>query len=101
MHDIVNMIKIHQPTVLAFQEIKWPSYASCNISGYTAVRRGGHFNRTPHGGVAIYIHNSTPYAEVQLTTNIQAVAIRLRIENHITICNLYIPGSYQFEERER
>ena len=101
MHDITNMIKIHQPMVLAFQEIKLPSYSSCKIPGYTAVRRDGHFNRTPHGRVAIYIHNSTPYAEVQLTTNIQAVAIRRRIENYIiTICNLYIAGSHQFEVRE-
>ena len=39
------------------------------------MRRDGHYNRTPHGGVALYVHQDIAYTEVRLQTPLQAAAI--------------------------
>ena len=59
-------------------------------------RRDGHFNRTPHGGVCFLIHGDTPYQVVLLTTEIQAIAVRVNIGQLITVCNVYISGTHNF-----
>ena len=43
---------------------------------YLGILKEGHFNRRSHGGVGIYFHESAPFKEINLTSPLQAVAIR-------------------------
>ena len=45
---------------------------------------------TAHGRVAMVIHNSISYDNIDLQTPIQAVAIRARLHTTVTICNMYV-----------
>ena len=56
-------------------------------------RKDGTYNRTPHGGVATFIHSSIPYETVELNTPLQAVAVRVQLHKLITVCNIYSPVS--------
>ena len=43
----------------------------------------------PHGGVAICVYSSVPYATVELNTPIQAAAVRVQLHTTLTICTIY------------
>ena len=44
------------------------------------------------GGVSIYVSNNLPHIEIQIQSNLQAVACSVRIHNRrITFCSLYLP----------
>ena len=91
--EILDLVNHHKPSIIGFQETKLWSYCKVSIPNFNVVRRDGHLNRTPHGGVAIYIHSDIPFIEVPLNANIQAIAIQANIGQMITFCNLYLPGS--------
>ena len=42
---------------------------------YNIVKKTGKFNRRPHGGAALFVHESVPsHNEIALRTDLQAVA---------------------------
>ena len=44
------------------------------------------------------IHSDTPYEVISLSTNSQAIAIRINIGQLITICNVYNSGTHNFND---
>ena len=44
----------------------------------------------PHGGSSILIRQGVLHSPVNLTTNLQAVAVRLTLHVAVTLCSLYI-----------
>ncbi|VDI75549.1 Hypothetical predicted protein [Mytilus galloprovincialis] len=43
------------------------------------------------GGSSIFVKDNVIHSTVQLTTDLQAVAIRLSLDKTITLCSIYIP----------
>ena len=43
MYDILDLISVHRPMLMALQEIKVPQATKFNILLYTSVRKGEHF----------------------------------------------------------
>ena len=80
--------------IIALQETMQNLNYYTNLQGYNLEHCDGHFNRTAHGGVGLYIHQDLPYERVELNTTIQAVAIRTRLSSLITICNVYFSRSH-------
>jgi len=93
--EILEMVQQHSLSILALQETKLWNNSKFGIPHYNEIRRDGHYNVTPHGGVAIYVHESIPYDEITLNTPIQAIAIRANIGRLCTICNLYSSRNHQ------
>ena len=56
------------------------------IVTYEITRLDGH-----EGGSAVLIHKRVPHEEIQLTTTLQTVAIKVHLSRTYTICSLYIP----------
>ena len=52
------------------------------------------------GGVATYVETSFPSYEIQLTTEIEAVAVVVHMKQKFTICNVYIPPSKLLTSQE-
>jgi ribonuclease HI len=52
------------------------------------------------GGVSIAVDNTVPHSQVQLDTQLQAVAVQLSIPHSITICSLYLPPHLKWTEDE-
>ena len=48
-----------------------------------------HHNPRSRGGVAIYLHESIPYKQINLITPFQAVAFQVNLGTQITITSLY------------
>lgn len=92
--ELLNLIHTHNSDIVAIQETMFWSNIDFKIPNYSSVTKHGHYNRTPHGGVSIFIHSSIPYHEIQLDTPIQAVAIRANLNRTMTICNIYSSRSH-------
>ena len=67
---------------------------SFKIPGYVEYYRDGYFNRTPHGGVGILVHQDIPHSRVNIRSTIQAVAVTVFMEQRITICSVYCSGRH-------
>ena len=93
--ELLDIINKHKIDVIVVQETKtWENY-NFSLPNYNCFFKHGHYNRTPHGGVGIFVHSSIPFKEINLTTNIQAMALQLSIYNRIiSICNIYSSANH-------
>ena len=92
--ELSQIINLHKPTVLALQETKLGKFTTFSLPHYSSIRREGHFNVTPHGGVALFIHESIPYQELNLNCELQAVAAIIHLGINITVCSIYTSRSH-------
>ena len=92
--EILQLISQYNVQVLALQETQMPKRYYYRIPKYNMLGKDGTLNRRNHGGVAIYIHQDIPYSEVNLTTDIQAVAATIHLKTKFTICNIYSSRSH-------
>lgn len=97
--EILEMIERQQINVLAIQETKLWNNCDFTISGYNSFRKDGHYNRSPHGGVAIFLHQDIPHEEITLVTEHQAVAVRANLGQNITICSIYISRNHKVSQQ--
>lgn len=95
--ELINLISSDKIDILALQETKLWTNSNFNISRYNVERKEVYFNHTPHGGVAIFIHNGIRYQKINLMSSIQAVAVQVKISQLVCICNMYSSRSHQIE----
>ena len=60
------------------------------LNNYTGILIEGLFNRRSHGGVGIYLHESVPFKEINLTSPLQAVVIQANLGTLIKVVSIYI-----------
>ena len=58
--ELISIIERERPRVIALQETMLRPNHPFRIPHYTFLNREGHYNRKPHGGVALLIHESIP-----------------------------------------
>ena len=93
----MKLIESYQPIIMAFQETHLANDCNIKLKPYNCISKQGTFNRSHHGGVVMYIHDSCPYQEIKIDTQYQIVAERVNIGRPyaMTIGNVCIPGSSQ------
>ena len=100
--DLINMIDNYKPIAIAVQETFQGGDFVVRIVGYNGICKQGHFNQRVHGGVAMYIHNSMPYREIHIKTNLKIIAAQVNVSQYktITCVSAYIPGCANFNDEE-
>ena len=91
----LDMINDQEPYAVALQETKLWHNARFSVPNYTLYRKDGHYNNTPHGGVAVRVHQSVPANLLPLNTEYQAIAVRIKYLTPITLCSIYTARSHQ------
>ena len=74
--EVLKLVSDHTPLLLAIQETMMSGYNKFSIPNYHIFNKTGHFNWRSHGGVSILIHDSVPYRELKIISEVQAVAAR-------------------------
>ena len=88
--DEVDLIQKFNTLVLCLQKTYVTDHADVNIlffgkySFYNKI--GSVIENKVSGGVTIMVIKSVPHSEIRLNTRLQAVAIRVSIQNTITLC---------------
>ncbi|ELU02423.1 hypothetical protein CAPTEDRAFT_206267 [Capitella teleta] len=79
-------------TVLCLQEIKVKDSDSCSLNGFNTFKKCAlGIDGRAVGGAAILIKKDTPHQHIPLTTNLQAVAVRVTLHRLLTVCSIYLP----------
>ena len=89
-----NFFSVLAPVILALQEtwfLPTDPY-NFNLFNYSLFRHDEIFGQRRHGGVALYINNNYTHSQIQVQTDLQAVACTVFINGrNIDICSVYIP----------
>ena len=62
-----------------------------DIRGYTLYNHIHQAGDRASGGSSIILNNSIPQSQIQLNTNLQAVAVKATLHKTIHVCSLYLP----------
>ena len=99
--DMKNFFSILAPVILALQEtwfLPTDPY-DFNLSNYSLYRYDETSGERRHGGVALYIKNDYSHCEINLRTDLQAVACTIFINNRqVDVCSIYLPPNSDVNE---
>ena len=92
--ELLSLIDVQKPCAVALQETKlW--HTKFSIPNYTLYKKDGHFDHSPHVGVAILVHQSVPANLLTFNTEHQGIAVRINLMS-IALCSIYISHSQLF-----
>lgn len=100
LENIKVIINKFNPICLCIQETNFSNDHCAQIRGYCNFHKNRNHSRIASGGVAIFALAYTLPEEISLNTHIEAVAIKIKVPYKLTICNVYLPNSYSFNEEE-
>ena len=63
-----------------------------NLNGFSGITKSSPGDNAT-GGVTLYINKSVLFSEIELDTDLQAVAVRVSAKKTLTVCNIYPPPS--------
>ncbi len=81
------------PSVFCLQETYLKQTDTLNLRRYEAYHSFSHPGDRATGGSSILVKQNVIHSPITLTTNLQAVAVRLTLHIAFTICSLYVPPS--------
>ncbi|KAK2578795.1 hypothetical protein KPH14_012641 [Odynerus spinipes] len=97
---IHKLLKSLSPSILCIQETNFKPNQSLNLRGFKGFYKNRTNTAVASGGVATYIKDNIPCEELQINTALEAVVVSVSIPHKITICNVYLPNSYNFTLHE-
>ena len=91
-----------KPICFCVGETKLKYEASFKISGYQTFLKNLLVppDGNAHGGVAIFVKNGVSALEIDLNTNLQAVAVSVKFHKRISICSVYLPPGQPITKEE-
>lgn len=99
LNDIQQLLNDQLPNILCLQETHLKQTKPPYLKGYHAFNKY-RANQQAWGGVSTFVNQEIYSENVQLNTNLEAVAIQIHLPQKWTICNVYIPPNYQLEITE-
>ena len=79
------------PSIICLQETFLKPGDNLDIRGYTLYNHIHQAGDRASGGSSIILNNSIPQSQIQLNTNLQAVAVKATLHKTIHVCSLYLP----------
>ncbi len=102
--EIDLLISKYSPVALCLQEVLISNDVLNEKRKYVDFRNHSsyyHCTESGNGGVVVIVKNIYAHSEIPLDTNLQAVAIRITIEQKVyTICSIYIPPSVTVSKQQ-
>ena len=100
--EIKSLLIDYNPVAVCLQETFLKDTDTINFKGFdmysvfsTSTRDGRAI-----GGTSLLVRRGIPHSHIQLSSNIQAVAVRLSLHKCITVCSVYFPPSQDIDRRD-
>ena len=90
-NDLKYLLNKHNPTCICLQETLINNRPIYPPSGYSILTSTPTRNDNHERGTAILIRNNIFHKQINLNTNLQAVAAKVYIDKIYTICSIYLP----------
>ncbi|VDI34884.1 Hypothetical predicted protein [Mytilus galloprovincialis] len=89
--ELTLLVQSFLPIAFCLQETHLKESDNVSLKGYNMYSTFSKVDERAAGGSSIFVKDSVIHSTVQLTTDLQAVAIRLSLDKTITLCSIYIP----------
>lgn len=92
-HYLRTLISDSQAVILCLQETMMPMPIPNPPRGFAMYNKRGPQDDGPvnHGGVCTLVKHTIGHTNLDINTDLQAVAIRCQLDKYYTICNIYLP----------
>ena len=97
-----TMLADTQAVVSCLQETRMPAALPDPPRGFVMHHVAGPAadDGLDHGGVCTLVKQNISHVRIQLTTDLQAVAVRCHLDRQYTVCNIYIPPREQVSSQQ-
>lgn len=82
-----------KPYILCIQETNFKQDTVSELKGYSNYQKNRTNTENASGGVAIFTKNSILADEITLDTDLEAIAIKIKMPSKVSIGNIYLPYS--------
>ena len=90
----------YNPVALCLQETHITDESKVSFKGYTFYNKLDHLHERASGGSSILIRNDIIHSPVKLSTNLQALAVKITLSFVFTICPIYAPPNKYIDIKE-
>ena len=90
-NELQLLINEHNPIAVLLQETFLKDSDNIKLKGFTLFNKIHTGGEKASGGVSILVNNLIPNRNLDLDTNLQAVAVSLSLSKPLSICSLYLP----------
>jgi exonuclease III len=97
--DINCILYNYQLTILCLQETNLKNNHSAHIKNYTGYFKNRTLAQRASGGVAIFINNNIESENIPIISEHEVIAITVKYQKHLCICNIYLPDSKIFTKQ--
>lgn len=96
--ELQQLISKISPSYICIQETRLNPSETLNLRKYTSFRKDRQTGQIASGRVAILVENSIYANQINLNSDIEAIAITTIVPNinKVTLCNIYLPPNYNF-----
>ena len=102
--ELEILIKNESPACICIQETKLKENENLNFSLKKYTFKHKPQPLTPgeiaQGGVGIFIRNDIPHLQIDLNSELQAIAIQFHLHKKITVCSIYLPQDKTFTKND-
>ena len=92
-NELLLLLTGLRPSVICFEETFLKPSDNLDIRGYTLYNLIHQAGDKASGGSSIILDNSIPQSQIQLSTNLQAVAVKAILHKTTHVCSLYLAPS--------
>ena len=92
--ELLLLLTLLRPSVFCLQETYLKPEDTFTFKSFNTYNHIHSDCLRASGGSSILVHSSCPQREINLKTDLQAVAVSVTLEKEITLCSIYIPPSF-------
>ena len=81
----------YNPVAIFLQETHIADESKVSFKGYSLYNKLDHSHERASGGSSVFVRNDVMHSPVKLTTNLQAVAVKITLSFVFTLCSIYAP----------
>ena len=98
-NEILILTTLLSPTVFCLQET-FLKNTDINFKNYSLYNHIATENQKASGGSSILVKSNVPHRQIDINSNLQAVAVNVTLSKSITICSLYLPPHCKFSKHD-
>ena len=98
--ELCLLTQQYNPVAMCLQETHISDESKVSFKGYTPYNKLDLSHERASGGSSIFVRNDIIHSPVKLTTNLQAVAVKITLTFVFTICSIYAPPNKYIDINE-
>ena len=98
--ELQLLLPDYDPAVVCLQETYLTEPNNVTFRNYNLINKFAIGEGRGTGGNTIIINNRCPSRQIQLKTNLQAIAVSVTLHRTISICSIYIPPRAKIEQKD-